>query len=178
MATKKLLVYGISFAAALIFINAVSGILGVEASGAILGIAIPLVVIAHITFLWLLLQPIAGLLSKIKSALLFSLAAFSLYAVWIVAIFPVVFPNYYDEAARQLETTLLEGGDETLTSEEREAVQSTVDAASNPVVTALIEFFTLVVMSGVYAIIIGLIQKSTNSKDKEILGNSDSVFDS
>ena len=177
MTTKKLLTYGAAFGALLIVINAIAGVLGTEDSSTILGIAVPIVVIIHITVIWLLLQPISGLLAKIKAALLFSLTAFLLYAVWIVAVFPVVFPNYYDEAARELETTLLET-DETLTTEEQEAIQAIVDSASNPLITAVVEFFTLVVMSGVYGLVIGLIQKTTRDQDKEILGNKDSVFDS
>ena len=177
---QKVLTYGVVLGAALIIINALAATQDVAEIGSLVLIASFLVVVGHLTALWLLLQPIAGIWPKLKAGLLFGLSAFVVYGVWIVALFPVVFPDYYDEA-KQAQIALYEE-DETLTTEQRELLVDSLDTAASPVATAFFEFFSLVIMSGIYSVVIALLQKTIGSsdknRDKEILGNSDSVFDS
>ena len=180
MSTQKVLLYGASFGGVLLILNALVGAFSILEAGTLLLVVMFLAIIVHVTILWLLLQPLAGLWNKLKHALLFGLSAFLVYGLWIVAVFPVVFPSYYEDAA-QVEIAVFEA-DDTLTDEERETAIGLIESANNPFVTAGIEFFTLVIMSGIYGLIIALIQQNTNgsksNQDREILGESDSVFDS
>lgn len=116
-----------------------------------------LLIIVQITLLWLLLKPLAKVTKKFQAGLAFGLVSFILSAVWVVGVFPALFPNYYEEL-KNTQLGIIDAED-TLTVEERELAVELIESATNPTVTAGIEFFSLAVMTAVYVAIIVLVQK-------------------